>query len=178
MLAIQRALQRMHAVGITRKRQVLDNETIMAYRQEVTATGMTYQLVPPDDHRRNIAEKTIQTWKDHFIAVWSGVSTNFPMHLLCRLIPQAEKQLLLLRQSNVKPKFQLLVTSTDRITITRNHSSPLAWKPWYTINRHEEKPLHNTAAKDLWLARPQRITYAGTCGLQVKKQQECQAYIF
>ena len=69
------------------------------------ATGMTYQLVAPDEHRRNIAEKTIQTWKDHFIVVCSGVSANFPMHLWFRLIPQAEKQLLLLRQSNVNPKF-------------------------------------------------------------------------
>ena len=76
----------------------------MAYRQEIMATGMTYQLVPPDDHRRNIAGKTIQTWKDHFIAVCSGVSTNFPMHLWCRIIPQSEKQLLLLRQSNFNPK--------------------------------------------------------------------------
>ena len=57
MLARRRALQRINAVGITPKRQVLDNETSMAYRQEIMATGMTYQLVPPDDHRRNIAEK-------------------------------------------------------------------------------------------------------------------------
>ena len=104
MLARRRALQRINAVGITPKRQVLDNETSMEYRQEIMATGMTYQLVPPDDHRRNIAGGGIQTWKDHFIALCRGVSANFPMHLWCRLIPQAEKQLLLLRQSNVNPK--------------------------------------------------------------------------
>ena len=92
----------MHAVGITPKRQVLDNETSMAYRQGFMATGITYQLVPPDDHRQKIAGK-IQMWKDHFLAVCSGVSANFPMHLWCRLIPQAEKQLLLLRQSNFNP---------------------------------------------------------------------------
>ena len=74
MLSRKRALKRMHSVGIIPKRQVLDNKTIMAYRQEIMATGMTYQLVQPDDHRRNIAEKTIQTWKDHFISVCSGVS--------------------------------------------------------------------------------------------------------
>ena len=76
----------------------------MAYRQEIMETGMTHQLVPHDDHRQNIAEKTIQTWKDHFILVCSGVSAHFPMHLWCRLIPQAEKQLLLLRQTNINPK--------------------------------------------------------------------------
>ena len=59
MLARRRALQQMHSVGITPKLQVLDNETSMAYRQEIMATGMTYQLVSPDDHRQNIAGKTI-----------------------------------------------------------------------------------------------------------------------
>ena len=103
MLSRQRALQLMQAVVIKPKRQVLDNKTSMAYRQEIMSTGMTYQLVPPDDHRQNISKKTIQTWKYHFITVCSGVSSNFPMHMWCRLIPKSEKQLLLLRQSNVNP---------------------------------------------------------------------------
>ena len=104
LLARQQAIQQMQAVGIKQKRQVLDNKTSMAYRQEITATGMMYQLVPPDDHRKIIAKKTVRTWKEHFIAVCSGVSTNFSIHLWCRLIPQAEKQLLLQRKSNVNPK--------------------------------------------------------------------------
>ena len=73
----------------------------MAYMQEIMETGMTYQLVLPDEHRRNIAEKIIQTWKYHFISVCSGVSAHFPMHLWYRSIPQAGKQLLLLRQTNI-----------------------------------------------------------------------------
>ena len=67
-------------------------------------TNMTCQLVPPDNHRRNIAERAIQTWKDHFISVLSGTAATFPRHLWCQVIPQAERQLLLLRQSNVFPK--------------------------------------------------------------------------
>lgn len=65
---------------------------------------MTYQLVPPDDHRRNVAEKAIQTWKDHFVAVISGTADKFPLHLWCQLIPHMERQLNLLRQSNGNPK--------------------------------------------------------------------------
>eukprot|EP00804_Cyclotella_cryptica_P006781 CCRYP_019523-RA/>CCRYP_019523-RA protein AED:0.40 eAED:0.40 QI:0/0/0/1/0/0/3/0/477 len=72
----QPALQRMKACGIQPTRQVLDNEISAAYKLAITASGMTYQLVPPDDHRRNIAEKAIQTWKDHFIA-WHR-RLNFP----------------------------------------------------------------------------------------------------
>eukprot|EP00804_Cyclotella_cryptica_P016108 CCRYP_004214-RA/>CCRYP_004214-RA protein AED:0.22 eAED:0.20 QI:0/0/0/1/0/0.66/3/0/877 len=102
-LARNRALQRMKACGIQPTRQVLDNEISAAYKLAITASGMTYQLVPPDDHRRNIAEKAIQTWKDHFIAVISGTDTKFPLHLWCQLLPQMERQLCLLRQSNAYP---------------------------------------------------------------------------
>ena len=69
MLARQRALKQMDVLGIIPKRQVLDNKTSMEYRQEIMETGMTYQLVPPDDQMRNIAVKTFQTWKYHFISV-------------------------------------------------------------------------------------------------------------
>eukprot|EP00804_Cyclotella_cryptica_P008215 CCRYP_015150-RB/>CCRYP_015150-RB protein AED:0.19 eAED:0.17 QI:0/0/0/1/0/0/2/0/720 len=65
---------------------------------------MTYQLVPPDDHRRNLAEKAIQTWKDHFIAALSGTAEKFPLHLWCQTLPQMERQLNLLRQSRLHPK--------------------------------------------------------------------------
>eukprot|EP00804_Cyclotella_cryptica_P014586 CCRYP_020641-RA/>CCRYP_020641-RA protein AED:0.25 eAED:0.25 QI:0/0/0/1/1/1/3/0/614 len=102
-LACNRALQRMKACGIQPTRQVLDNEISAAYKLAITASGMTYQLVPPDDHRRNIAEKAIQTWKDHFIAVISGTDAKFPLHLWCQLLPQMEPQLCLLWQSNTYP---------------------------------------------------------------------------
>ena len=67
-----------------------------AYRQEIKNTSMTFQLVPLDDHRRNLAEKEIQTWKDHFIGVMSGTTAAFPAHLWYQEIPQVERQLLLL----------------------------------------------------------------------------------
>eukprot|EP00804_Cyclotella_cryptica_P004958 CCRYP_014075-RA/>CCRYP_014075-RA protein AED:0.08 eAED:0.06 QI:0/0/0/1/1/1/2/0/1100 len=103
-LARTRALSRMRACGLSPKRQVLDNEASAAYKQAILDSGMTYQLVPPDDHRRNVAEKAIQTWKDHFVAVISGTADKFPLHLWCQLIPHMERQLNLLRQSNANPK--------------------------------------------------------------------------
>ena len=49
-LACNRALHRMKACGIQPTRQVLDNEISAAYKLGITESGMTYQLVPPDDH--------------------------------------------------------------------------------------------------------------------------------
>ena len=90
--------------GIIPKHQVLDNEMSYAYRNEIYDTNMTFQLVPPDDHRRNLAERAIQTWKDHFVRVLSGTAPTFPLHIWCQIIHQAEQQLLLLQQSRVNPK--------------------------------------------------------------------------
>ena len=64
---------------------------------------MTFQLVPPEDHRRNLAQRGIQTGKAHMISVLIGVDPNFPMHLWDRLLPGSEMQLNLLRQSNIVP---------------------------------------------------------------------------
>ena len=87
--------------------QILDNESSAKYKEAITKSGMTYQLVPPDNHRQNIMEKAIQFWKDHFVEVLSGTATTFPLHVWCHAIPQAERQLLLLRQSNINPKIVL-----------------------------------------------------------------------
>ena len=97
-------IQRLKNAGIKPKHQILDNEASEEYKRIIKENGMTYQLVPPDMHRRNMAEKAIQTFKDHFVAILSGVDASFPMHLWDRLLPQTEMTLNLLRMSKVEPK--------------------------------------------------------------------------
>ena len=48
--ARERALFRMKLCGIKPERHVLDNDASTAYKEAVTDSGMTYHLVPPDDH--------------------------------------------------------------------------------------------------------------------------------
>ena len=74
-------IQQLKAAGIQPKKQILDNEASKEYKKTIRACGMTYELVPPDMHRRNAAKKAIQTFKDHFVAILSGVDESFPMHL-------------------------------------------------------------------------------------------------
>jgi hypothetical protein len=64
---------------------------------------MKYQLVPPHDHRWNIAEKAIQVFKAHFISILCGVDKTFPLHLWDRLLGQAEHTLNMLRTSCMTP---------------------------------------------------------------------------
>ena len=99
MACYQLIVNRMKKAGMTIKKHILDNEASAAYTALIKENGIVWEFVPPGQHRRNIAERAIQTSKDHFVAILVGVSTNFSMHLWCRLLPQAEFTLNLLRQS-------------------------------------------------------------------------------
>ena len=87
----RRALLCMKLQGIVLLHQILDNEISQVYKYEIRKTGMTYQIVPPDNHCRNIDEKAIQTWKNHFVSVLSREAAMFPLQLWCQSIPQAER---------------------------------------------------------------------------------------
>jgi hypothetical protein len=63
-----------------------------------------FELVPPGNHRRNHAERAIQTFKAHFITILAGVDDKFPLSLWCHLLKPTELTLNLLRQSKVAPK--------------------------------------------------------------------------
>ena len=64
---------------------------------------MTYQLVPPGDHQRNIAEKAVQIFKDHFVANMCGIDPRCPLHIWCQFLPQTEKTLNFARSSRMIP---------------------------------------------------------------------------
>ena len=83
-LARRHALARMKLQGINPKHQVQDIKISAAYKAEIQAMHMTYHLVLPNEHHRNIAEKAIHTRKDHFVCVLTGIAATFPMHLWCQ----------------------------------------------------------------------------------------------
>jgi hypothetical protein len=60
------------------KTHVLDNEASEAFKKEIRK-NCRIQLVPPDNHRQNLAERAIQTFKNHFKLVIAGVDESFPM---------------------------------------------------------------------------------------------------
>ena len=68
---------------------ILDNKCSKELKQAILDNEMTYQLVPPQDHRCKAAEKAIQIFKDHFIVVLCGTDKTFPMRLWCSLLTHA-----------------------------------------------------------------------------------------
>ena len=59
---------------------IMDNEFSSEIKKAMTKYQLTYQLVPPHQHRHNAAECAIQTFKHHFIAGLSSTNKNFPIN--------------------------------------------------------------------------------------------------
>jgi hypothetical protein len=90
--------------GFTPKYQRLDNKTLAAFKSNLRLKGINFQLVPPHNHCQNAAERAIQTFKNHFVAILCGTDKIFPLHLWCRLLPQATATLNLLRTSRLNSR--------------------------------------------------------------------------
>ncbi len=81
---------------------ILNNEASAEFKKEIQK-NCSIQLVPLDNHQRNLAERAILTFNSHFKSILAGVDDSFPMVLWDRLLPQAILTLNLLHQSNAVP---------------------------------------------------------------------------
>ena len=126
---IQRVFTSIHAYlvarGLRPHLHTLDNEASTNLKEFLTAKHVEYQLVPPHIHQCNSAECAIQTFKNHFIARLSSTDTNFPLSNWCRLLPQAELTLNLLRPSQLNPKLSAYAQLEGAFDFTRTPIAPL-----------------------------------------------------
>ena len=84
--------------------QILYNEVSTYLKRTIVQYWCThYQLVPPNVHRRNAAERVIRIFKANVLAVLAGVDTNFPKFMWDNLLVQTELTINLLRQATLKP---------------------------------------------------------------------------
>ena len=84
--------------------QILNNEASTKLKHLITEElGITYQLVPPDIHRHNDAERAIRTFKAHFLSFLAGITPDFPKFLWDHPLPLTKTTLNFLRQSNLNP---------------------------------------------------------------------------
>ena len=88
--------------GFQAKSIRLNNEISKDFKDHLATINLPYQLVSPGDHRANPAERAIQTFKNHFIAMLSGADPEFPVDCWDLLIPHADISLNLLRSSRVQ----------------------------------------------------------------------------
>ena len=141
--------------------QILDNECPEALKKYFRKNNVAYQLVPPHLHRNKSAERSISTFKDHLFAGLSSVDPSFSMHLWCKLIPQANTMLKLLRPSTINPKisakailngaFDYNATSLappgTKVIAYKTPTTSKTWSPqsldgWYIGNMSEYYRCH------------------------------------
>ena len=98
---MQRLADRGHHFDV----QILDKEVSADFKQTIVKDwGATYQLVPPNVHIINVAERAIRTFKAHFLAILAGVDPNFPKYMWDNLLVQTELTINLLRQATRNPR--------------------------------------------------------------------------
>ena len=83
---------------------IMDNEASIILKQALLKYKIKYQLVPPHIHRRNAAERAIQTFKAHFISILCGANPKFPVKEWDRLLPQTCMTLNMLRTCRYNSK--------------------------------------------------------------------------
>ena len=89
--------------GYASHMHILDNECSEDMKKEFRKNNVDFQLVPPHVHRRNAAERAIQTFKSHFIAGLATLPYDFPMKEWDRLLPHAQLTLNHLQASRRQP---------------------------------------------------------------------------
>ena len=83
---------------------ILDNEKSGELVDAFAKYQADYQTVPPHTHRANLAERAIQTFKEHFKTGLAATQPNFPVTQWDHLIPQAVMTLNMLCSSRINPK--------------------------------------------------------------------------
>ena len=75
------------ALGFSPTVQMLDNETGKELAHFFTTVHVKPEYVPPNNHRRNRAERAIQDWKGHFISCLCHLDPDFSDVSLVRIGP-------------------------------------------------------------------------------------------
>ena len=82
----------------------MDNKCSVNFKRVITEDWKaTFQLVPPNMHRRNLAERSIHMFKMHFLAILAGIDSSFQRYLCYTLLPHTELALNIFRWSMLNP---------------------------------------------------------------------------
>jgi hypothetical protein len=108
--------------------------------------NITFQLVPPYNHRRDSAEGAIISFKDHLIAELCSTDKSFPMHLWDRLLLHAVITLNMLRTSIINPKLSAATHIYGQYIQNPNQHHHLHQRRRHDDDGHQELLCRHPAA--------------------------------
>jgi hypothetical protein len=127
--------------GFKPKLNIMDNQATKHIKQFLSENDCKLQLVEPHNHRVNVAEHAIQTFKDAFIAALAITNVDFPLQLWDKLTPQVQTCLNLMRRSHIDPSKSAYQTLYGvGMTGTDTHWPPWDAKQWCMKTATQEGP--------------------------------------
>ena len=103
---------------------ILDNECSQDLKDAFQSYQISFQRVPPKEHRANAAERAIRTFKNHFVSILCTVDSQFPLSEWDRLLPQATLTLNLLRSSRIHPSLSAHASMFGQFDYNRTPLAP------------------------------------------------------
>ena len=103
---------------------ILDNECSQDLKDAFLSYQISFQRVPPREHRANAAERAIRTFKNHFVSILCTVDSQFPLSEWDRLLPQATLTLNLLRSSRIHPSLSAHASMFGQFDYNRTPLAP------------------------------------------------------
>jgi hypothetical protein len=85
--AFQQQFELLRSWGNNIKLNVMDNQASRVIKKYLTKQQCNNLLVEPNNHRVNVVEHAIQTFKAHFISALATTDSNFPLQLWDCLTP-------------------------------------------------------------------------------------------
>ena len=133
--------------GIRPTFQMLYNKYPEALESFMRKVGVTFQLVPPHLHCTNAVERSIQNFKDHFVADLSSCDSDFPLHLWDCQFPQATLTLNLLHPSRINPGLSTEAQLNGAFDLNKNPLAPpgtkvLIFQPYTTCCNRAPHGIH------------------------------------
>ena len=144
--------------GFKPKLNVMDNQCSKAVQKYIQSQNTDIQLVNPDDHRVNAAERAIQTWKNHFLAGLNTIDPNCPVQLWDEFVNQGMITLNLLRASRVNPKLSAYAQLEGQYNFDRTPMAPVGTKSLIFLDPNKRRSYQNHAL-DAWYVGPAMSHY-------------------
>ena len=89
---------------------------------------MDYQLASPNDHRLNLADRVIQTFKNNLISILHGTDKHFPAWLWCQILQQVVITLNMSRRLRINPKLSAYEQIFGVLDYNRTPLAPIGTK--------------------------------------------------
>ena len=139
--------------GHAPKLHILDNEASSILKKSLLKHKIQYQLVPPHIHRRNAAERAIQTFKAHFITCLCTADPEYPAKEWDRFLPQSVITLNLLRNCRFNPKLSAHTALHRVFDYNKTPLAPLGTKV-VIHEKTDKRKTWSTHGTDGWYIGP------------------------